>query len=308
MSYNRLLLLLFVQLLPYLAGSQSVEQALKDYFTAFEKGTLSVSSLRRLQAEQDRVGTLKHFARYTGDSLESVRLEAYRLVGSYSLGIKGEESRRVALRYLIGGIYDRSVAVSRVVVGALTKFAAVSYGRQEVQELIQLLGRVPDRSSLFRLVAYVGDSSVADTLRAYRSAPLSKEEQWSLNLALARAGDSQATQSVLEVVQQHMGRCTELVKLLPDLSYTRSRAILDVLLAAAVEDKLECRSPNPSSEVTVPFGVYAYPYLSGCIRSFPVVVDESGDLEEEYGDAAAAVKAWYAGNRGSYQINRSSYR
>lgn len=304
----RLLLLLPFLLLSVLSVGQSVEQALKDYFSEFEKGVLKVSSLRRLQAEADRAGTLKYFERYTADSLEGVRAEAFRLVGSYSLGLQKKEHQEAAIRFLIKGLGDPSSSVSRVAANSLSKFGAPSFSRRDVQELVKQLGSAKEKSALFRLVAYAGDTSVLDTLRRYRNTVLTKEESWSLNLALARSGDSLSSQAVLAVLRQNMGNCTNLVKLLPDFSYTKSRVVVDMLLAAAVADKLECRSPNPSSEVSAPFGFYALPYLSCCIRAFPVAADESGELEDDYSVAAAAVKTWYTSNNGTYQISRSSYR
>ena len=126
-------------------------------------------------------------------------------------------------------------------------------------------------------------------------------------LALARMGDNYALEDVLKRIRKLPVNDDVVYQVFPDLVYTRQRATFDVLLQALNSDETNCESANAEVERKIPCAYRVMEMLAPAIQSYPLKVDESGDIDtNDYTEALKTVRDWFRAN-GNYIIRTDSY-
>jgi HEAT repeat protein len=310
MSHKHTTLFLICILCACLNGQcQPVKDALALYFSEYRANRLNTQSLAQIDKIADKTSILAYFTPYQTDSLASVRAEAYRLIGNLSSqeASKKQNSQKY-IAALLQGLTDNSPQVRSAAARHLALFRPTYFEKGNVSRILEATRKATERGVLFKLLGYVGSAPVLDSLRGYEVLEMSKEERWALKLALSRLGDSASIAQVSTVFDNATGSSTDLIRLLPDFSYTKSRQVIGKMLKLAVDDKLRCRPQNPSSEDQIPCSYYIIPYLCYSIANFPVEVDSFGELVDDYSEAMKKIADWEKTKGETYLIQVYSYK
>lgn len=288
---------------------QDLKSDIDGYFSDFKVNRLNTAALSRINRLPDNSSILGYLAVYQNDSMPNVRAEAYRLIGNLSsAGANRKEGSQKYIRALLQGLKDRSLPVNLSAIRYLTLFKPTYFEKENVSTILSATRRVPVKGDFFKLLGFIGSSAVLDTLKSYEIVGMSTEERWALKLALARIGDSTSISFVCSVFDNTTKNSNDFIRLLPDFSYTKNRQVIGKMLKLTVDDKLRCRSQNPSSEEQIPCSYYIIPYLCYSIANFPVEVDGFGELVDDYRDAMQKIAVWEKTKGETYLIQAYSYK
>lgn len=288
---------------------QNEKSAIDRYFSDFKVNRLNTSALSQLNEAKDKVSLLAYFAPYQNDSLANVRAEAYRLIGNLSSQEANKlQNSQKYIAALLQGLTDNSAQVRSAAARHLALFKPTYFDKSNIRLILSATRKSSERGDLFKLLGYVGSTPVRDSLKGYLGLEMAKEERWALKLALSRLGDSASIAQVSTVFDNATGSSTDLIRLLPDFSYTKCREVIGKMLKLAVDDKLRCRPQNPSSEDQIPCSYYIIPYLCYSIANFPVEVDRFGELVDDYSEAMKKIIEWQKAKGETYLIQVYSYK
>ena len=118
--------------------------------------------------------------------------------------------------------------------------------------------------------------------------------KWNSLLALARLGDNNALNIVLEKVKKAGVNDDVVDALFPDLIYTQQRRAFDYLVSVLYSDDANCQSPDPESSSTMNCACRVIEMLAPIIKDFPLKVEPGGDLAtDNYLSALITVRDWF---------------
>lgn len=288
--------------------TQSIDEVLANYFNDFKNNKLNISALTAISNYQNKSTLLSNFDRYTTDSLSEVRSEAFRLIVNLMDTKDAQSTNSLYLNYLLRGTVDKSEQVNRIVLNKLFDYPPIHFSSGYIGKVYAATKHATDKSLYIKFIGYTGGTSYLDSLKDTQFSAMTEKEKWALLLAQARLGDSISIDRIVKQLDVKAGSCDQLVAMLPDFSYVKSRKVIDKLLMLSMSDERLCRAPNPSSNLMISAGYYIIPYLSYSISLFPIEVDESGEMFDDYEDAMRKLKDWYSANSKTYRINIYSYR
>lgn len=288
---------------------QNVKNAIDKYFSDFRVNLLNTSALDQIGKVSDNSSVLDYLEIYQHDSIPNIRAEAYRLIGNLSSQEAGEkQNSQKYINKLLQGLADNSLQVNSTAIRYLTLFKPTYFEKDNVSLILRATRKSSVKGDFFKLLGYVGSSPVLDSLKGYETLEMAKEERWALKLALSRLGDSISISFVSTVFDNATKNSNDLIRLLPDFSYTKSRQVISKMLELVVDDKLKCRSQNPSSAEQIPCSYYIIPYLHYSIANFPVEVDSFGELVDDYSEAMKKIIEWQKAKGETYLIQVYSYK
>lgn len=310
MKYRRITLLLIYSFFICFRGEcQPIKSAISEYFNDYKVNRLNTNSLSQIGKVVDKVSILDYFTPYQNDSLPGIRAEAYRLIGNLSSQEKDKkESSQKYIKRLLQGLTDNSMQVNATAIKHLIGFKPTYFEKADVNFILKSTRKSSAKGDFFKLLGYVGSSSILDSLKGYEQLVVSQEESWALKLALSRLGDSTSISFVSEAFDNATKSSTEFIKLLPDFSYVKNRQIINKMVEVVVDEKLKCRSLNPSSTELIPCSYYTIPYLYYSIANFPVEVDSFGEIIDDYGEAMKKLVEWKKAKGETYLIQIYSYK
>lgn len=131
---------------------------------------------------------------------------------------------------------------------------------------------------------------------------LSPQIKWSTHLALARLGDPNALNYVVQRTRK-LGVNDEVVyELFPGLAYTRQKQAFEYMIETIKSDDKNCKSADPENPEAINCAYRILEFLAPTIKDFPLKIDASGDLEvADYTIALQQAREWFERNP-QYQI------
>lgn len=291
----------------YLYG-QEIKKTTNAYFQEVRSGKYN-SIPKNLTLPENAKNTLTALSPFLRDTSTVVRAKAYAIVqlaGSYS---RESTVREDAVTKLVEAIKDKDSGNVGLALGYLTEFYLPDFTPAAKDTLVNIFRRKsPHFDELIKLIGFLQLTQVRDDLRALsQNSSALRKDRWTALLALARMGDSYATDNVMTRIQKLPVNDDVVYQIYPDLIYTRQRAPFEVLLKALNSDDKNCESANAESEAKIPCAYRVMEMIAPAIQGYPLKLDESGDIDaKNYAEALVMVRDWFKSNK-NYTIATDKY-
>jgi len=294
-----MLLLTFTPMLTLSQGT-TTKQALSNYFLNFRKGNNPAPPSLDLSVNAE--ATLNFLAEYLTDSLVSVRLKSVDLVKDIGLKSTKPLVRKTAVRLLVIQ-WGSNSELNRRAFGSLKKFNASDFDRSSRDSLVRRLeGKYPNRESLLRLIGFVGKEENVISIKPFASAANGVSICWNALLAMARLGDAESIDLILQKTKKLNVNDASVNQLFPDLVYTRRKELFDFLVEVIHSEQANCESADNDNPTSILCGYRVMEQLAPAIRNYPLSLDASGDVKTwNYQQSLEKVRQWFRQNS-NYQI------
>ncbi|MFT3738779.1 MAG: hypothetical protein QM786_08465 [Breznakibacter sp.] len=241
------------------------------------------------------------------DSVETVRSEAVSICAR--LGLKTGEAafRQEAVRMLVRSCRSGDVSLQGTALNYLTYFLRQDFTR-DACDTIRVMLQAPSlhREKLVRLAGFLDLKDQMPFLESLLDQPSTKL-QWNAHLALARMGSESSATAVLLLVKDYPVDDHIMYHVLPDLVYTRQKAIFGYLLEILDSDERNCTSPNPYYSGNIPCGYRVMEELAKVVVGFPLKTNKSGEMAtDDYEKALQTSRKWF-GEHKDYGLDRDTY-
>jgi HEAT repeat protein len=247
---------------------------------------------------------------YLSDTLQEVRSKAYQVLALAGQKTKEEQVREKIVGLLLQGAQDKEAGVRSDCIERLANFKPQDFNSASRQKLGALLQ--PETSYLDKialLTGYVGDKAYEQPLQdLLRKTNLGRKERWSVQMALARMGNTTAIDQVVGRLKGVRVNDDMIYEAAPMLVYLRQQQSIDYLFEIVMSDAKNCESANPDSEVPILCAYRVMEYLAPVVKDFPLKVTAGGDLDvKDYEKALVTVRKWYAAHKATYQVVKDVY-
>lgn len=179
---------------------------------------------------------------------------------------------------------------------ALIRFYKSDFSSSNRENISSLLAIKPFHfNRIILLSGFVGIDNGAEILHDLieNDSTLNKKIEWSVQLALARLGDTNALKHCLEKIKNSGINDDVVYYLYPDLVYTRQSEAYKLMLNGVITDQKKCLSSNPDSEAPIICAFKIMELLAPTIENFPLPLASYGELEiDDYDQALLKVRAW----------------
>lgn len=288
--------------------AQSLRKAMDGYFDMVRAGrsTRIPSDILQAKRAEEVLGLLPAYA---ADTMPIVRAQAYGVAKVVGLETENISQRQRAVRLLVAGCRDAHKGNVGVAIRALTEFDPSSYSADAKDSLVSLFRRKPAHIDKYMLLlGYLELTTARHELREIaQRKDYARKDRWAALLALARMGDSFATNDILQRVRKLPVTDEVVYEIFPDLIYTRQPAVLNVVLEALKSDVRNCASADAERDTRIPCGYRIMEQLAPAIQDYPVKLDASGDIQTaDYAEALQTVRDWFA-QHPQYKIVKDRY-
>ncbi len=247
--------------------------------------------------------------RYATDTLYSIRLESYKIF--YSIALKSTEPglRKKSLQQFTQALDDKNGTISGYCARQLSVFDRDIFTEQAKNNIAQgIQNEIPRIAELIKMAGYLNITGALGRIREEAVFAKKTEVRWAAYLALARMGDTDYTNRVVNAVRKQGINDDVMYELVPDLIYTRQKPCIDYAVEILFDEKKNCHSPNPDNPVKMQCGYRVMEYLAPVIADFPYKVRTSGDLDtDNYGKALTTTREWFLKMGSDYTILDNSY-
>jgi len=253
---------------------------------------------------------LRRLVVYSTDSSTAVRAEAYYLLANLALTTQKEAVAQDAVNQLLRAWRDDDTGINNQVAQYLTSFTTRYFDRIALDSINSYMRTLPAHpGELFRLVANLQLAGQIPALKTYATqSNLSVHARWQAYTALARLGDQQAVDFMLNRVR-NLGVNDDVVyELFPDLVYTRSYRAIRYLEEVLMSDDKRCAPPRGDARTKITCAYRVMELLAPAIKDYPVTLSPSVDVaEKDYPKALDRVRAWFKTKDGNYEIIRNTF-
>lgn len=294
-----------------LAGSKiSAQQSLQDlkkYIDQLKSDptvAIPASVLKDARNEKVLIDRLV-LQRSTGnDDFQSRILDLIRLVGLKS---ENQDVRKTVVSHFVKSIPDKNLRIGGLASSAVVQFRKRDFSDSDKDSIVSYLRMgTPNLEGLFRLAGFLEIPSAKGKISAMLAVKMSPTMKWNALLALARLGDDNATNLILEKISTSTVDDSFVYSIIPGLVYTRNKKVFFELEKIVQSDTHNCRSSHPDSRSSVLCAYRVLENVAGAIEKFPIKVDESGDmLVDNYQTALETARRWLRQNP-DYKLDRNT--
>ena len=289
--------------------NQAVREAVGSYMQTIREKGYSPLTPKVLKETNESEALLREIGPYCRDSLQKIRYGAYYLF--YRTGSKSSdrEYKTEAVHHLLAGCKDEAISLRGNCAKWLTVFYKDDFNAEAHTQLFQLLRQgTAHYDKLLLLAGYVQPPGIKDSIQTQLlQRKLPSKIKWAAYLALARCGDSEAISYIQEKAASLQVNDSYMYVLLPDLIYTRQKALFDKLIAILMSNEKNCRSADPDNEVPILCGYRVMEALAPVIKDFPIPTDQDGDIvSDDYRLALKKCREYFRINL-NYSIKTNRY-
>ena len=244
------------------------------------------------------------------DTLSDARLRGISVIARVAYKSTDTSYRRWTVNKLLTYFRDPNAGVTDMAAKYLTGFKINDFDAIAKDTIRKLLPGVKNHYNvLIKISGFAGLKDQAPILKKILlEGNLSAPQKWAAILALARLGEEEYIALCMLMVQKIPVNDNMVYQTLPDLIYTRQRAIFDYLVDLVNSNKTDCHSPNPNFSGKIMCAYRVMESLANVIDGFPVKTGPSGDLiTDDYENALETTRNWLIENKDKYQINVNSY-
>jgi PBS lyase HEAT-like repeat len=300
--------LLFPLLLIISSGLFAQQKVLENYFAQVRMGKYPAIPLELTKPENVQL-VLNALPKYLADSVATVRLRATSLARSIGSPSKIIAVRTKAVQQIIAASKDRDTGNAGAALTFVTEFKKNDFSKTDQDTLYAIFKRKSAHlNTLIRLMGYLEiQSSKNDLYNLSQDAGLGRKDRWAAILALARMGDEQAANDILNRIKRMPVGDAVVYEVFPDLIYTRRPEAISYLVEALNSDAKNCESANSDNPERIPCAYRIMEMLAPVIENYPLKQNASGDIEtNDYPAALQKVREWLKINKG-YKILRDGY-
>lgn len=279
------------------------------HFTAM-RDKQAVTSLSFEAKKEDQY--IAPLTAYLQDTVSSLRAEAYYLLCQLGTKTKQKSTRKRIVSVLIRGWQDKDKGIQRLVDNGLARFQSQDFDRAALDSVRSRVRKLPSSpGTLFRLVGYLQLQDLALKIKAYveEEAPaLRAQDRWAGYIALARLGDQQAVDVILNRVRMVGVNDDAVYELFPDLVFTRSYRAIHYLEEVLFSDERKCGAPSAESRQKMTCAYRVMELLAPVIKDYPVAATAGGGVAtNNYPQALETTRAWFKQQNGKYEIIRDAF-
>jgi hypothetical protein len=297
----------YVFLASFSLCAQPAEQQLEKYLKQITSdGTTPVPPgvLTDTKSEKALLKVLHGHFNDPGEDFQFRIVDLVRMIGVKS---KDPGVRSLAVNYLVKGIATFGTRVRAQAITAMIQFSRPDFSAEDKDSIVSYLRRdMPNLPELFRLAGFLEASNAKTKISALLTLPISQIQKWNARLALARLGDEEAINFILEKITTSNVDDSFVFSIVPGLVYTRDKRVFGELEKILQNDAYRCSSSHPDSRSTVLCAYRVLESMAAAIDGFPIKVDESGDMiVDNYQVALDTARRWLNENP-DYKLNRNT--
>lgn len=248
-----------------------------------------------LQDGKQHMNLLKQLDSYRKDTLVDVRAKTFYVVKRIGNKSTNSAIKQASIDLLIKGLQDKDNSIKGQVIQALTQFELAHFTEDARKKVLSVLETgTPHLGDLLKLIGFLQVQGAIPILQSMDNSKLSKEEKWSLLLALARLGDDNSIEKIAHRVESIPTNDDVVEVLVPDLIYTRKVPLIAFAISILNGDKTDCTTTDPDSDEKILCGYRVLEYLAPVVIDFPIAIDTSGDLNvDDYSSALSTARRWF---------------
>ena len=284
----KILLAVFFSLISTASEAQS---RLESYVKDVRRG-LRPSPKPLLENKNEHEKTMKEIEPFLSDSSRSVRHACFSLVRQMGSAAEKNEMRKKSVSLLTASL-ARFSGDGDAVSSALQHFHKEDFDAASLAAVCEAVSVVPNKNELMRLAGYAGDAGTVSCLKPWSVPGNPPAVRWSAWTALARLGDGEAIAEILRRVKKLPMSHELVLRVFPDLVYTRQKQIYDYLTEALNSNKEDCESADNDNPKPILCGYRIMEMLAPAIKDFPLETDAGGDLTaKDYKKALEKARKW----------------
>jgi hypothetical protein len=246
---------------------------------------------------------------YLSDTTYKIRLEAYKITYTVALKSTDSELKSKTLEQFTSALQDQNFSISGYCARQLNVFDRDAFSSQARNNIISAIGNgIPGIAELIKMAGYLDLKNIENQVREFALSAKRIEVRWAAYLALARMGDENYANRVVNAVRKQGINDNVVYELVPDLIYTRQKSCVDLAIEILFDEKKNCRSSDPDNPKRMECGYRVMEYLAPVISDFPFEVRTSGDIDtDNYEKALITAREWFLKKGNSYAIIDNSY-
>jgi hypothetical protein len=285
-------------------SQKTIIKPLKIYFEKWEKGISTVTE-QEILLKGNVEEVISEAERFVADTSASKRYAAYHLLGYLGAKIENKGLRKRAIKQLIFGSNDKDGGIAGNCFRMLTIFDVSDFDT-EAKYLLGEMAKKP-RSHYEILVKICGWLDINDLNYDFRRLIEEKKgsvhDRWFIRLAMARMGEKDMIDYVLDRIENIKVNDDVVYELIPDVVYVRQKVLFDYLLNIIESDDKECNSSNPDSDEKIICAYRVIEQVAPYIENFPAKVDIAGELiSNNYNKTLEDVRIWIKQNSNDYKL------
>lgn len=149
-------------------------------------------------------------------------------------------------------------------------------------------------------------SVILETVK--RDPSMDSEVRWNSYLALARMGDEESLDFILNSIQKKGVNDRIVYNYFPELIYTRQHKAFNYLITELYSNEKKCGSPNPNVSKEMVCGYRIMEYLAPVIKDYPLKKTASGTIDtKNYDKALETTRKWFQEKGNSYVILNENF-
>ncbi|MBY0424329.1 MAG: hypothetical protein K2Q22_01730, partial [Cytophagales bacterium] len=192
--------------------------------------------------------SLEFLNKYSSDSSASVRFQIYSLTASLGQKSGDVAIKKQAIISLLKGTQDMDPTISEMSWNQLLAFPPSNFQGNPMDVLTKYSKNSTPQPELWaKTMGYLFLKSKQTEIKSLIESNLSAKQKWQIHLALARMGESSSTEYILTKISKIQINDDWIISLMPDLVYTQSRPIFNLLFKAILDTSSNCQSAHPDS-------------------------------------------------------------
>lgn len=290
-------------------SQHTIIEPLETYFKKWQKGE-STAAVEEQLLKGNIEEIMSEAERFSADTSADKRYAAFRLTGYLGTKAEAQALRKRAVKQLIFGSNDKDGGIAGNCLKMLTSFDVKDFDT----EAIYLLGEMAKKTRthyeiLVKICGWLGITDLNyDLQKAISEKKGSARDRWTMRLAMARMGDEEMIGYCLTRLKNIQVTDDVVYELVPDLVYTRQKALFDYLFTIVESDEKNCSSSNPDSDAKIICAYRVIEQIAPYIEKFPAKTDVSGELvSDDYKKTLKDVRDWIGKNKSSYSILKEKF-
>jgi hypothetical protein len=307
LGYKQTIIFSMILLNSFQSFSQESKALLTLYFNEVRDGKYPAIPKQLSLSENSKI-TLEALPQYLNDTVAIIRSKAYGLVQLSGSNARQSAMREDAVTKLLEGCKDKDAGNAGLALDYLTSFINKDFNAAAKDSVKTLFKRRPPHfDKVIRIAGFLEIKDLSDEIRQLTTNGNPRQQRWAATLALARMKDAAAQKDMMTRAKKIPVNDDVVYQIFPDLIYSRDREAIDYMIEVMQSDAKNCTSANAERESMIPCGYRIMEQLAPIIKSYPLELDESGDIKtNDYLAALASVRYWFSKNK-NYEILRDTY-
>lgn len=278
------------------AEAQDLKDNITEFFDAVRRGSHPNIPTEFSGSDEQALELLQPFL---SDSNERVALKAHEVVFYVSSLSATPTTRAAGICTLMSACNSARPVIRPTALELLRQFRKSEFPTQAKDSLRRFIRmETAPSEDLIKMAGFLDLHDLIPRIRPWSQPGNPTGRRWAALLSLARMGDAFAIRDVMQRVKKLPVNDDLVYKIFPDLVYTRHPEAIAYMVQVLSDDQHHCISADVEKERPIPCGYRVMEQLAGVIESFPLQLDEGGDLAtDHYPEALKQSRDWFIANK-----------